>query len=72
MPHDLESGAAAPPAKPIDEIEITRKMIEAGEAVVWSHVSGAESLWPSFSAQDLATEVFLAMDKFRKRSPSPI
>jgi len=57
---DVESGRDRPATEPIDEIEITPEMIEAGESVILSEVGGAD-LGGWFSASDLAVRVFLAM-----------
>lgn len=50
---------------PIAEIEITPEMIAAGEQAILEQVGWAE-FGPSFSAPDLAAEIFRAMRGLRR------
>lgn len=45
----------------MNDIEVTPEMIEAGADAILSRVGGAD-LGAFFSAEDLAVEVYLAMD----------
>lgn len=48
-------------AKPIDVIEVTPEMIQAGEAAILEEVGGADDLGGYFSAPNLAVKVYRAM-----------
>jgi hypothetical protein len=51
-------------------IKITPEMLEAGEREVWASVGGAEGLGGYFSARDLASAVYVAMERRRARTNS--
>jgi basic membrane lipoprotein Med (substrate-binding protein (PBP1-ABC) superfamily) len=53
------------------EIEITSEMIEAGADVILCEVGGAD-LGGLFSADDLATRVYRAMDNLRSSTRTPL
>ena len=52
------------------EIEVTPEMIDAGEHAISCEVGGAEGLGPGFSASELASEVYRAMERARRSRQS--
>jgi hypothetical protein len=56
----MVSPSSTPETRPEDGIEITPAMIDAGVAIIWLELTGAD-LPPFFRADRLAKEVFVAM-----------
>ena len=52
-----------------DGIEITPEMIEAAVEIIWGELGGAE-LGGLFSASDLASSVYLAMERSKREAPA--
>jgi hypothetical protein len=60
----VEQDAKDAAAKPTREVEITSAMIEAGVVEIWAELGGAD-LGGHFSAPDLASRIYRAMNAAR-------